>query len=96
MSELCLIEMDRLYPSENMASISQSLDSSPLSFFHCVAWRHGALWGCAALVPGTVRVRWWDHRILQWLIVRTRDWNGDHQISRLTQTSCKYPLGISF
>lgn len=98
MSELCLIEMDRLYPSENMASISQTLDSSPVYFFHCVAWRLGVRSECAALVPGTVRVRWWDPRILPWLIVRTRDWIGDPQrwISRQTQKSCKLQLCIWF
>lgn len=78
MSELCLIEMDRLYPSENMASISQTLDSSTVYFFHFVAWRHGDRLGCAAPAPGIVRVRWRDPTILPWLIVRIKDWIRHH------------------
>lgn len=101
-SELCLLEMDRFYPSENMAPHSQSLDYFPVCSSLSVAWRHGAgaqrpgmaaaVGVAGARVPVTVRVL--SHRgpgNRAWLIVRTSVWSGGQRrgTSHRELTFCK-------
>ncbi|MGH0137630.1 UNVERIFIED_CONTAM: hypothetical protein FKN15_016038 [Acipenser sinensis] len=72
-SKLCLTAMDRLHPSENMASISQSLDFPPVyfSFFPFFASRgRWKLRGDARLVQRTVLALLWN---LVALIVQISD-----------------------
>lgn len=63
-SELCLVEMDRLYPSENMASASRGLVSFPVCLWRSAAWKYGAprlrrtAARVAVPVPLTAAVHW--------------------------------------
>lgn len=77
-SELCLVEMDRLCLSKNMASVSQSLDYFPVCSLHSVASRRARVsrqtGERAARARGTARARRWDPKTCAWLIAPTSDW----------------------
>lgn len=98
-SELCLVEMDRLCLSENMASVSQSLDYFPVCSLHSAASRRTRAsqqtGECAARVRVTARARRWYRKIRAWLIVPTSDWIRPQRrpTFRPTRTLCKWPSG---
>lgn len=96
-SELCLVEMDRLYPSENMASASQGLASFPVCLWRSAAWRHGApgrrgtAAGLAARVPSTAAARWRGPSRPASSTAPTSGWRGpqQRQTSRWPLMCCK-------
>lgn len=96
-SELCLVEMDRLCLSENMASVSQSLDYFPVCSLHSAASRRARAsrqtGERVARVRVTARARRWDRKTRAWLIVPTSDWNRPlrRPTYRPTRTLCKWP-----
>lgn len=96
-SELCLVEMDRLCLSENMASVSQSLDYFPVCSLHSAASRRARAsrqtGEHVARVRVTARARRWDRKTRAWLIVPTSDWIRPlrRPTYRPTHTLCKWP-----
>lgn len=99
-SELCLVEMDRLYPSENMASASRGLASFPVCLWRSAAWRHGApgrrgtAAGVAAPVPLTAAARWRGPSSPASSTAPTSGWRGpqQRQTSRWPPTCCKWSV----
>lgn len=99
-SELCLVEMDRLYPSENMASASRGLASFPLCLWHFAAWRHGApgrrgtAAGAVAPVPLTAAARWRDSSRPASSTAPASGWRGPQhrRTSHYPPTCCKSSL----
>ena len=97
-SELCLVEMDRLYPSENMASASRGLASCPVCLWRSAAWRRGApgrrgtAAGAAAPVPLTAAARWRGPSRPASSTAPTSGWRGPQQrrTSRWPPACCKY------
>lgn len=101
MSELCLVEMDRLYPSENMASASRGLASAPFCLWRSGAWRRGApgrrgtAAGAAARVPRTAAACWRrGPHSPAWSTAPTSAWRGPQQprTSRWLLLCCKTSL----
>lgn len=99
-SELCLVEMDRLYPSENMASASRGSASSPRCWWLSAAWRHGApgrrgtAAGAVAPVPLTAAARWRDSSRPASSTAPASGWRGPQhrRTSRCPPACCKCSL----
>lgn len=92
--------MDRLYPSENMASASRGLASFPVCLWRCAAWRCGApgrtvAAAAAAPVPLTAAVRQRGPSGSASLIAPASDWKGPQRLLsfRRPSTHCEYFTG---
>jgi len=102
-TELCLVEMDRLYyPSENMAPASRGSASSPVCWWRSAAWRRGApgrrgtAAGAAAPVPSTAAARRrGPSPSPAWSTAPTSGWRGPRQRrpSRGPPPCCEYSEG---
>lgn len=91
--------MDRLYPSENMASAHRGSASSPACSWRSAAWRRGApgrgptaAGAAAAPVPQTAAARWRATSRPASSTAPTRGWRGPQRrrTSRRPPACCEY------